>query len=80
MQPKTRFMIQVPGGTNIGCDTAEQVLDALNDLKNAEGVTVADLQTGMSGLTRRDLEELANGEREQIRSTRADHRPAKAFL
>src|SRR3982074_374348 len=47
MQPKTRFMIQVPGGTNIGCDTAEQVLDALNDLKNAEGVTVADLQTGM---------------------------------
>jgi len=80
MQPKTRFMIQVPGGINIGCDTAEQVLDALNDLKNAEGVTVADLQTGMSGLTRRDLEELANGEREQIRSTRADHRPAKAFL
>jgi hypothetical protein len=64
MQPKTRFMIQVPGGTNIGCDTAEQVLDALNDLKNAEGVTVADLQTGMSGLTRAALEELANSERE----------------
>jgi len=64
MQPKTRFMIQVPGGINIGCDTAEQVLDALNDLKNAEGVTVADLQTGMSGLTRAALEELANGERE----------------
>jgi hypothetical protein len=64
MQPKTRFRIQVPGGTDIGCDTAEQVLDALNDLKNAEGVTVADLQTGMSGLTREALEELANDERE----------------
>jgi hypothetical protein len=62
--PKTRFMIQVPGGTNIGCDTAEQVLDALNDLKNAKGVTVADLQTGMSELTREALEELANAERE----------------
>jgi hypothetical protein len=57
-------MIQVPGGTNVGCDTAEQVLDALNDLKNAEGVSVADLQTGMSELTREALEELANGERE----------------
>jgi hypothetical protein len=57
-------MIQVPGGTNVGCDTAEQVLDALNDLKNAEGVTVVDLQTGMSELTREALEELANGERE----------------
>jgi hypothetical protein len=64
MQPKTRFLIQVPGGTNVGCDTAEQVLDALNDLKNAEGVTVTDLQTGMSELTREALEELANGERE----------------
>ena len=64
MQPKTRFMIQVPGGTNVGCDTAEQVLDALNDLKNAERVTVVDLQTGMSELTREALEELANGERE----------------
>jgi hypothetical protein len=64
MQPKTRFMIQVPGGTNIGCDTADQVLDALNNLKNAEGVTVADLQTGMRELTREALEELANDERE----------------
>ena len=64
MQPKTRFMIQVPGGTNIGCDTADQVLDALNNLKNAEGVIVADLQTGMSELTREALEELANDERE----------------
>ena len=64
MQPKTRFLIRVPGGTDIGCDTAEQVLDALNDLKNAKGVTVADLQTGMSELSRDALEELANGERE----------------
>ncbi len=64
MQPKTRFMIQVPGGTNVGCDTAEEVLDALNDLKNTEGVIVADLQTGMSELTREALEEIANGERE----------------
>jgi hypothetical protein len=64
MPPKTRFLIQVPGGTNVGCDTAEQVLDALNDLKNAEGVTVADLQTGMRELSREALEELANGERE----------------
>lgn len=64
MQPKTRFMIHVPGGTDIGCDTAEQVLDALNDLKNAVGVIVADLQTGMSQLTREALEELANEERE----------------
>ena len=57
-------MIQVPGGTNIGCDTADQVLDALNNLKNAEGVIVSDSQTGMSGLTREALEELANDERE----------------
>ena len=64
MQPKTRFMIQVPGGTNVGCDTAEEVLDALNDLKNTAGVIVADLQTGMSELTREALEEIANGERE----------------
>ena len=64
MQPKRRFVIEVPGGTDVGCDTADQVLDALNDLKNAEGVTVADLQTGMSELTREALEELANDERE----------------
>jgi len=62
--PKTRFMIQVPGGTNIGCDTADEVLDALNDLKDTKGVTVADLQTGMSELTREALEALANDERE----------------
>ena len=62
--PKTCFMIQVPGGTNVGCDTADEVLDALNDLKNTEGVTVSDLQTGMSDLTREAIEALANDERE----------------
>jgi hypothetical protein len=61
---KTRFMIQVPGGPNVGCDTADQALDALNKLKDTQGVTVADLQTGMGGLTREALEELANDERE----------------
>ncbi|HET6282935.1 MAG TPA: hypothetical protein VFH73_18385 [Polyangia bacterium] len=64
MQPKTRFLIKVPGGPDVGCDTADQVLDALNDLKNAQGVTVTDQQTGMSALTREALEELANDERE----------------
>jgi hypothetical protein len=64
MPPKTRFIIHVRGRTDIGCDTAEQVLDALNDLESTEGVTVADLQTGMRELTREVLEELANGERE----------------
>ena len=56
--PKTRFVI------HIGCDTAEQVLDVLNDLKSTEGVTVADLQTGMKEVSREGLEELANAERE----------------
>ena len=64
MPPKTRFVIHVPGRTDIGCDTAEQVLDALNELKSTEGVTVADLQTGMNELTREAIEELANEERE----------------
>jgi hypothetical protein len=64
MQPKTRFLIKVPGGADVGCDTADHVLDALNGLKNAKGVTVTDQQTGMSGLTREALEELANDERE----------------
>jgi hypothetical protein len=64
MQQKTRFVIRVPGGTDVGCDTADQVLDALNDLKDAKGVTVADLQTGTSELTREALEALANEERE----------------
>ena len=64
MPPKTRFVIHVPGKADIGCDTADAVLDALNDLKNAEGVTVADLQTGMKELSREAIEELANDERE----------------
>ena len=62
MPPKTRFMIRVPGGADVGCDTAEQVLDALNDLKDAKGVTVADLQTGAKELSREALEELPNEE------------------
>ena len=57
-------MIRVPGGTDVGCDTADQVLDALDKLKDTKGVTVADLQTGMIELTREALEELANDERE----------------
>ena len=64
MPPKTRFVIHVPGRTDIGCDTAEQVLDVLNGLKSTEGVTVADLQTGMNELTREAVEALANEERE----------------
>ena len=64
MPPKTRFVIHVPGRADIGCDTADQVLDALNDLKNAEGVTVADQQTGMKELSREAIEALANDERE----------------
>ncbi len=64
MPPKTRFVIHVPGRTDIGCDTADQVLDALNDLENAEGVTVADQQTGMKELSREAIEALANDERE----------------
>jgi len=64
MPPKTRFVIHVPGRADIGFDTAEQVLDALRDLQSTEGVTVADLQTGMKELTREGLEELANAERE----------------
>jgi hypothetical protein len=64
MPPKTRFLIHIPGGTDVGFDTADQVLDALNGLKAAKGVTVADLQTGATELTREALEELANDERE----------------
>ena len=64
MPPKTRFVIRIPGKADVGCDTAEQVLDALDDLKNAKGVTVADLQTGTKEVTREALEELANEERE----------------
>ena len=64
MPPKTRFMIRIPGGTDVGYDTADQVLDALNDLKNPKGVTVDDLQTGMKDLSREAIQELADGERE----------------
>ena len=64
MPPKTRFVIHVPGRPDIGFDTAEQVLDALRELKSTEGVTVADLQTGMKEVSREGLEELANAERE----------------
>ena len=64
MPPKTRFMIRIPGGTDAGYDTADQVLDALNDLKNPKGVTVDDLQTGMKDLSREAIQELADGERE----------------
>jgi ubiquinone/menaquinone biosynthesis C-methylase UbiE len=64
MPPKTRFVIHVPGGTDVGCDTADQVLDALNNLKNTKGVIVADSQTGMRDLSRAAIEELANDERE----------------
>lgn len=64
MPPKTRFVIKVPGGNDIGCNTADGVIDALNDLKDTKGVTVADLQTGMNDLSREAIEELANDERE----------------
>ena len=64
MPPKTRFVINVPGGADVGCNTADEVLDALNDMKNTKGVTVADTQTGMRDLSRAAIEELANDERE----------------
>lgn len=64
MPPKTRFVIKVPGKADVGCNTADEVLDALNDLKNAKGVTVADLQTGMNDLSRDAIVALANDERE----------------
>ena len=64
MPPKTRFMIRIQGGTDVGYDTADQVLDALNDLKSPKGVTVDDLQTGMKDLSREAIQELADGERE----------------
>jgi hypothetical protein len=64
MAPKTRFLIKVPGKADVGCNTADEVLDALNDLKDAKGVTVADLQTGMNDLSREAIVALANDERE----------------
>ncbi|WP_428668329.1 hypothetical protein [Reyranella sp.] len=62
--PKTRFVIRVPGQTDIGCNTADEVIDALNNLKDPKGATVNDTQTGMSDLTKEAIEELANDERE----------------
>jgi hypothetical protein len=62
--PKTRFLIQVPGQVDRGCNTADEILDALDDLKDARGVNVSDLQTGMKNLTRESIVELANAERE----------------
>ena len=64
MPPKTRFVIHVPGKADVGCNTADEVLDALNDLKTAAGVTVSDLQTGMKELSREAIVALANDERE----------------
>ena len=64
MPPKTRFVIHVPGKADIGCDTADAILDALNDLKDAKGVIVEDLQTGMKELSGEAIEALANEERE----------------
>jgi hypothetical protein len=64
MAPATRFLIRVPGKTDIGCNTADEVLDALNQLKSTHGVTVDDLQTGTRDLPREGIEELANDERE----------------
>jgi hypothetical protein len=64
MAPKTRFLIKVPGKADVGCNTADEVLDALNDLKDVKGVTVADLQTGMKDLSREAIVALANDERE----------------
>lgn len=62
--PKTRFVIHVPARPDVGCNTADEVLDALNDLKDTKGVTIADLQTGMKHLSREEIVELANAERE----------------
>jgi hypothetical protein len=64
MPPKNRFVIHIPGKADIGCDTADAVLDALNDLKGTKGVVVSDLQTGMKELSREAIVALANDERE----------------
>ena len=61
---KTRFKIEVPGRSDVGCNTADEVLDALDDLKGAKGVCVTDLQTGLKNLTRDAIVNLANAERE----------------
>ena len=62
--PKTRFLIEVPGQADRGCNTADEVLDALDDLKDATGANVTDLQTGMKNMTREAIVELADAERE----------------
>lgn len=62
--PKTRFLIQVPGQADRGYNTADEVLDALNDLKSTKGVVVTDQQTGMKDLSREAIVALANDERE----------------
>jgi len=64
MAKKTRFAIRTPGRSDIGCNTADEVLDRLDELKDVKGLTVADLQTGMSDLTREEVVNLANAERE----------------
>lgn len=64
MPMKTRFEIRIPGRPHVGRNTADEVLDVLNDLKDAKGVTVSDLQTGMDDLSREAIERLANDERE----------------
>ena len=60
----TRFTVKIPGKPDVGCNTADEVLDVLNDFKGVKGVSVADLQTGMSNLTREAIVDLANAERE----------------
>lgn len=62
--PKTRFLIQVPGQADRGCNTADEVLDALDDLRDTPGASVTDLQTGMKNLPREAIVELADAERE----------------
>jgi hypothetical protein len=57
-------MFQIPGRPDVGCNTADEVLDALDDLKDAKGVNVTDLQTGMKNLTREAIVNLADAERE----------------
>ena len=61
---KTRFLIELPGGKQMGFDKADAVLDALNDLADAKGAKVSDQQTGMKDLGREALVALANAERE----------------
>lgn len=62
--PKTRFLIHIAGQADRGCNTADEVLDALSELKDAKKATVTDQQTGMKDLTREAIVELANAERE----------------